>query len=429
MKVQRPRGTFDVLPEEVGRWRHVERAARRVAALYGFRELRTPIFESTDLFVRSVGEATDIVGKEMYTFRDGSGRSLTLRPEGTAPVIRAYLENSLGGAERAARLFYLGPIFRYEKPQAGRFRQHHQFGAEAIGIASPGQDAEIIRMLLHFYAELGLKGVSTALNSVGCGGCRPAYNAELAVYLAGRGDALCDDCRRRAATNPLRVFDCKQAGCAAVIAEAPKVSERVCAPCRAHFEELLSLLREAGVPFVVKPGLVRGLDYYTRTTFEIVAGELGAQNAVGGGGRYDDLVRLLGGPPTPAVGFGTGLERVLMVMREQGVGDPPAEGAEAAVVAWEADAMPDSRRVLASLRDAGIAAVGDHGGGSLKGQMRRAGREGIPYVLLLGGEERSRGAGRLKEMRTGEEREIPLAEAAAEIGRRLGRGARGAEGR
>lgn len=415
MKVQRPRGTCDVLPDEAARWRFIERTARRVAALYGFGEIRTPMFESTELFVRSVGEATDIVSKEMYTFKDGSGRSLTLRPEGTAPVIRAYLENSLGRQERSARLYYLGPVFRYEKPQAGRYRQHHQFGVESIGVASPAADAEIIQMLLYLYAELGIRGVSPMVNSVGCRECRPGYNAALGAYLREKGAALCEDCRRRAGTNPLRVFDCKQPGCAAIIAAAPRVPDHLCGTCREHFDALRGLLDEAGVHYRVKPELVRGIDYYTRTTFEIVAGELGAQNAVGGGGRYDDLVELLGGPPTPAVGFGTGIERILMVMREQGAAAPDEGGVAVGVVAWDPAGLADGRRVLRALRAAGVAAEMDPAGGSLKSQMRRLDRRGIPCALLLGGDERARGAGKLKDMHTGEEREIALDRVAAEL--------------
>ncbi len=421
MNIQRPRGTFDVLPDEAARWRFVERTARRVAALYGFGEIRTPIFESTELFVRGVGEATDIVGKEMYTFKDGSGRSLTLRPEGTAPVIRAYIENSLGRREKPARLYYIGPVFRYEKPQAGRYRQHHQFGVELIGAASAFADAEIIRMLMHFYGELGIRGAAPVLNSVGCRRCRPGYNAALGAYLLGKAGGLCADCRRRAETNPLRVFDCKQPGCAAVIAVAPRVRDHICAPCGEHFGELLSLLAEAGISFTVRPELVRGIDYYTRTAFEIVAGELGAQNAVGGGGRYDDLVEMLGGPPTPAVGFGTGIERALMVMREQGVAEPAEGGVEVGVVVWDPAALVDGRRAVRALRDAGVAAEMDAEGTSLRGQMRRLDRRGVPFALLIGDSERARGAGRLKEMRTGEEREISLDRVVEELMGRRGR--------
>jgi histidyl-tRNA synthetase len=420
MKLQRPRGTSDILPEDVWRWQFVERTARRLAWLYGYGEIRTPVFESTELFTRSVGEATDIVSKEMYTFSDRGGRSLTLRPEGTAPVIRAYLENNRDRTEKAVKLYYLGPIFRYEKPQAGRQRQHHQFGVEAIGIAEPEQDAEVIQMLMHLYEELGLTGLALVINSVGCRQCRPGYNERLRQFLGRSQGELCGECRTRTATNPLRVFDCKKPECVAVIASAPRVTDSLCPSCREHFDVLCACLRDSGIDYVIKKELVRGLDYYTRTAFEIVAGELGAQNAVGGGGRYDDLIELLGGRPTPAVGFGTGLERILMVMEEQGVEPRREGGLEVTVAVWEREGIVAGRRLVRSLRTAGIAAEMDFSAGSLKSRLRRAHRLGVPFVLLLGKDELSRGTARLKDMRSGEERDVDAARAADEIRKAVG---------
>jgi histidyl-tRNA synthetase len=409
MKIQRPRGTFDILPSDAKKWHFVEKTVRCIANLYGYGEIRTPIFESTDLFVRSVGETTDIVSKEMYSFKDRGGRSITLRPEGTASVIRSYLENSLGGKERLVKLYYLGPIFRYEKPQAGRFRQHHQFGVEAIGSAAPALDAEVIEMVMRLLGELGLKDLIATINSVGCTVCRPGYNKKLTHYLRERHASLCTDCRRRAETNPLRVFDCKQALCQAIIATAPKIGDSLCSLCREHFDAVCTFLDEAGVNHSVKPGLVRGLDYYTRTAFEIISTRLGAQNAVGGGGRYDNLIEMLGGRPTPAIGFGVGLERVLMLMMEHGVSVPVEGRLTVYVAVWENEAFTIARKVLQNLRESGIAAEIDYDLGSLKSQLRRADKLGVPFVVLAGRDEVERGVVRLKRMETGEEREIEVA--------------------
>lgn len=408
MKIQKPRGTFDILPGEVGLWRFVEDTARRVAALYGYREIRTPIFERTELFVRGVGASTDIVSKEMYSFDDRAGRSLTLRPEGTAPVIRAYIENSLGSREGFTKLFYIGPLFRYEKPQAGRFRQHHQFGAEAIGSSSTAVDAEIIEMVMSLYGELGLSGLTAAVNSVGCGDCRPGYDSALRGYLLERVPALCDDCRRRADVNPLRVFDCKNPSCAETIAGAPRLGDSLCPSCRTQFGDLRGMLDASGIRYEVKPELVRGLDYYTRTTFEVLSDALGAQNAVGGGGRYDNLVELLGGKPTPAIGFGTGLERIVMLLKERGLeyGDPGRPAVHFAF--WEEKNLGVARRILGALRRAGVAAEMDCEARSLKSQLRRANRASIPLVVILGGDEVAEGKARLKDMGTGEEKVLNL---------------------
>jgi len=415
MKIQRPRGTADILPDEARRWHFLERTARRVAALYGYGEVRTPIFESTDLFVKSEGESTDIVSKQMYTFKDRAGRSLTLRPEMTPNVIRAYLENSLNQKDKFIKLYYVGPIFRYEKPQAGRCRQHHQFGVEAIGSAAPALDAEIVEMIMHLYGELGLTGLKAIVNSVGCRKCRPDYTTVLRSYLELRLKALCPDCHRRAEINPLRVFDCTQPLCSATIARAPRVSDNLCDGCREHFHTFCALLEESGIEYTVKPELVRGLDYYTRTAFEIISEDLGAQDAVGGGGRYDDLIESLGGPPTPAIGFGTGLERILMVMEGRGVAVADEGALSVYLVAWEKEGMGAGRKILRSLRMRGVAAEMDHRMSSLKSQLRRADRLGVPFVLLLGKDERARGTATLRNMKTGEEREVALDSAAEAI--------------
>lgn len=393
----------------------VEETARRVAAGYGYGEARTPIFEHTELFVRGVGEATDIVSKEMYTFLDRAERSITLRPEGTASIIRAYLQHSLHRRERFTKWYYLGPVFRYEKPQAGRLRQHHQFGVEAIGCDNPALDAEVIGMLLAFYRELGLDKLTLLLNSVGCAECRPAYNALLRDYLAGVESKLCGECVRRARENPLRVFDCKVELCAPVIAAAPKVGASLCGPCREHFQSVCGFLDDDGIEYELRETLVRGLDYYTRTAFEVVAGELGAQNAVGGGGRYDGLIETLGGPSIPAIGFGAGLERILMVLESQNALPSPDEGPSVSIVVWEEQALPPARAVTAQLRAAAINVDIDYTLPSLKSQLRRANRLNIPLVLIVAPGELERGVIKLKNMRTGEEREVPRDQVPVEV--------------
>lgn len=419
MNIQRPRGTYDILPDDAARWRFVEDVVRRVAALYNYGEIRTPIFENTDLFVKSEGEATDIVSKQMYTFKDRAGRSLTLRPEMTPNVIRAYLEHSLDQKEKCAKLYYVGPIFRYEKPQAGRYRQHHQFGVEAIGIAAPALDAEVVEMIMHLYGELGLTGLKALVNSVGCKKCRPGYNAMLRGYLKTRMKDLCADCQRRAEVNPLRVFDCKLPLCASVIAHAPRVNDSLCDECQDHFRAFCALLEESGIEYKVKPELVRGLDYYTRTAFEVISEALGAQNAVGGGGRYDDLIESLGGPPTPAIGFGTGIERILMLLDEGGKALPVKRGGAVTVVAWGSECAAAARKLLRDLRRAGVAADMDFAMGSLRAQLRRADRSGSPCALLLGEDECARGVVKVKEMKTGEEREIALGEIAETLKKKI----------
>jgi len=314
MLYRRPRGVNDILPDEVGRWQQAEATFRELCRLYRYEEIRTPMFEATDLFVRAVGEDTDIVGKEMYTFEDRSGRSLTLRAEGTAPVIRAYLENKLQGQdhERLVKLYYIAPVFRYDRPQAGRYRQHHQCGAEAINSAAPEVDAEIIQLSMHFFRELGINEVTLLLNSVGCPVCRPAYIKALKNYAAPNLEHLCSDCQRRYETNPLRLLDCKNEQCQQIMENAPVLGDMLCPDCAEHFARLQQTLNVLDVSYTLDPTIVRGLDYYTKTAFEFVAPGLGAKDSIGGGGRYDELIEQCGGPSTPAVGVGIGLERVLI---------------------------------------------------------------------------------------------------------------------
>jgi len=317
------KGVKDILPEEVARWQAIEAAARRLASLYGYQEIRMPIFEVTELFARSIGASTDIVEKEMYTFQDRDGTSLTLRPEGTAGAVRSYIEHNLAASPTAQKLYYLGPMFRHERPQAGRLRQFHQFGVELLGTVNPCADVEVIALLWAFLTELGLPGLTLEMNSLGNATDRPAYKAILLDYLKQREDRLCENCRRRMGTNPLRVLDCKTPACRAATEDAPTMLEHLSAESRQQLEEVLNGLRALTIPFTLNPRLVRGLDYYTLTAFEVTARDLGAQNAVGAGGRYDGLVEALGGPPTPSVGFAVGLERISLMLPATTVPPPP----------------------------------------------------------------------------------------------------------
>ena len=380
MKFQVPRGTRDILPGEVERWQWMEERTREVMARYGYREVRTPLFETTDLFVRSVGEATDIVRKELYTFEDRKGRSLTLRPEGTAPLVRAFLENPSLRAEMPARLYYLGPMFRYERPQAGRYRQFWQIGAELLGSSRPEADAEMIDLFRAILAGVGLSKVTVLLNSLGDAVCRPRYREAIRAYFQSRAGELCGDCRERLATNPLRILDCKVPSCAPVIAGAPSVLDSLCPECAEHFEAVKRALEALSIPYEVTPRLVRGLDYYTRTVFEIHAANLGAQNAVGGGGRYDQLVKDFGGPDTPAIGFSIGMERLLMAIGDEGA--PKAPKPDACVVALEPGATMEAQALARALRDELIALV-DVSGKSSNAQMKWASKTGARWAVFV----------------------------------------------
>jgi histidyl-tRNA synthetase len=389
VKFQAPKGTHDILPGEVESWQWLEERTRAVMALYGYREVRTPMFESTDLFVRSVGEATDIVRKELYTFEDRKKRSLTLRPEGTAPLVRAYLENAPLRADPQARLYYMGPMFRYERPQAGRYRQFWQIGAELLGSPLPEADAEMIDLFRAILHDVGLREVTVLLNSLGDSVCRPRYKETIRAYFAQHEGSLCGDCKERLATNPLRILDCKVPSCAPLIAGAPSVLDSLCPECAEHFGSVKRALESLGIPYEVAPRLVRGLDYYTRTVFEIHAAGLGAQNAVGGGGRYDQLVKDFGGPDTPAIGFSIGMERLLLVVGEERA--PKAKGPDVSVIALEPGAAMEAQslaRVLRGLseepeRRGWLDVVVDTAGRSANSQMKWASKIGARWAVFV----------------------------------------------
>jgi len=404
--IKAPKGTYDLLPEEAAQRDLVVATAARVFASYGYRRIVTPEIEETGLFQRGVGEATDIVRKEMYTFADKGGRSMTLRPEGTAPVCRAYLEHGLHKWPQPAKLWYYCPMFRYERPQAGRYREHYQIGAEAIGSADPAADAEVIALLGGIFAEVGVEDVRLNMNSMGDGRCRPAYVAKLREYLRAREGELCGDCLARLELNPLRTFDCKVPSCRTVLDQAPRVVEHLCPECREHFDVVLELVRRAGLEPHLDFRLVRGLDYYTRTTFEFSSDRLGAQSGVGGGGRYDGLIEQLGGPPTPGVGWGSGLERITQSMRPQA----PAQGSPSVfIMSFDAGFRTLAFGLAQDLRAAGITAELDLAGRSQKGQLKHALRMGATWAVLVGPGEPGPDMVRLRALRGGGEEDVPAA--------------------
>jgi histidyl-tRNA synthetase len=429
MRFQTVKGTHDILPDEVGQWRHVEQTVRQMMASYNYKEIRTPVFEHTELFSRSIGQDTDIVGKEMYTFTDGGRRSLTLSPEGTAPVVRAYIQNNLGAKSPQVKLFYLAPMFRQENPQKGRYRQFHQFGMEALGSMDASQDAEIIALAMGIYDQLGLGSLSLRLNSVGCRACRPGYRDVLRSYIKERLEYLCSDCRQRYDQNPLRVLDCKESSCREQTGDVPLMSDHLCSECRQHFERVQQLLGGLDIDYVLDGRLVRGLDYYTKTAFEVLSGELGAQDALGGGGRYDDLVEMLGGEPTPAVGFAAGIERLILVLSQRGSLPKTPETLDLFTVALGPEAQEAALKILAELRRRRIQADTDFLGRSMRAQLRVANRLGARFVLIIGEQELEKKKLVLKDMQGGQQEEIDLDEAVEKICRRLAPAASGSEAR
>ena len=406
MQYKAPRGTSDILPEEQKYWRYIEQKALEQCRRFGYRRLDTPVFEDAGLFTRSIGEGTDIVTKEMYIFNDRSDNSLALRPEGTAPICRAYVEHGMASLAQPVKLFYLASIFRYERPQAGRYREHHQFGCEAIGESDPAIDAEVITMAWNFFASLGLTGLTLKLNSIGCKACRPAYLERLREDYTAYSDRLCPDCQVRMEKNTLRLLDCKQPSCHDIAEFAPRSADHLCKDCDNHFKAVRQYLDIAGVPYEISHRLVRGLDYYTRTVFEIQPPGEGAQTSVGGGGRYDGLIEEIGGKPTPAIGFGTGIERIVLNLKTQQVPIPPVPGQDVFISYRGDDAKAEAVRLAALLRSNGIGTILAFGDRSLKAQMRQAGGSGCAHVIIIGDDELRTKSITLRMMGTGEQQNI-----------------------
>ncbi|MFZ5923666.1 MAG: histidine--tRNA ligase [Bacillota bacterium] len=406
--IKAPRGTADVLPEQSALWLRVENTVRRVCRNAGYGEIRTPIFEHTELFERGVGAVTDIVEKEMYTFLDKAGRSITLRPEGTAAVVRAYLEHKMKARPQPVKLYYIGPMFRYERPQSGRYRQHTQFGVEALGSRDPALDAEVISILIEVYKSLGLTGFVVRLNTIGCPVCRPGYKDVLVKALSGRIGELCLDCQRRLERNPLRVLDCKNDACRQISRELPPVFEHLCDECRDHFEGVTGYLRTLGLVYEIDSRIVRGLDYYTKTVFEVIHAGLGAQDALGGGGRYDCLAEELGGDRTPGVGFAAGIERAVKILEAEAPEAGATDGIRVFVASIGAPGKVEAFRTVQALRERGVSADLDYMGRSLKAQMKSADRLGAAKVVILGEEELQNKTATVKDMSTGEQLQVPL---------------------
>ncbi len=405
---QAPRGTADILPEEQPYWHYVRQKAANICQLYGYERIDSPIFEDTGLFVRSVGQGTDIVEKEMYTFTDKGDNKITLRPEGTAPVCRAYLEHGLQNQPQPVKFYYLAPIFRYERPQAGRLRQHHQFGCEAIGDDDPALDSEVIDMAWQFFLSLGLQRLSLQLNSIGCKQCRPAYIERLKDYYAKHARELCPDCKVRLERNPLRLLDCKQPSCQRLTDSAPRSMDHLCPECNSHFNRLKEHLKRLLIPFTLNHRLVRGLDYYTRTVFEIQPEAGGAQSTLGGGGRYDDLISELGGKPTPAIGFGTGIERIILNLKKQAVAVPALPRPQIFIAHAGDEARGEAIKLASRLRQAGIGTIAATGNKSLKAQLRQANSLGARQTIIIGEDEIKAASVTLRDMTSAQQKTVPL---------------------
>ena len=404
-----PRGTVDILPAEQAYWAFVQSRAAEVCRLYGYERLDTPVFEDYGLFARSDAGGTDLVEKEMYVFEDRSGQKLTLRAENTAPVCRAYVEHGMSNLPQPVRLYYLGPTFRYERPQAGRYRQHHQFGCEALGDPSASLDVEVIELAIGFLTSLGLRQLTVLLNSIGCRQCQPQYVELLRTHYEAISSEVCDDCRVRMVRNPLRLLDCKEPVCRTFADEAPRISEHLCPDCEVHFREVQEQLQVLGIGFTFNHKLVRGLDYYTRTVFEILPKREGGQSAIVGGGRYDGLIEQIGGRPTPGVGFATGIERIILNLKEQGIEAPPL-GGPAVYIAHLGDAARLAAVTLSrELRDLQIGVIASTGGKSLKSQLRQANSLGVRYTVILGDDEVARNEAMVRDMTANVQATVPRA--------------------
>lgn len=402
------KGTKDVLPGEIYKTQYIESTALDVAERFGFKEIRTPVFEHTELFQRGVGDTTDVVQKEMYTFDDKGGRSITLRPEGTAGAARSFLENGLCNETLPQKVCYLTSCYRYEKPQAGRLREFHQFGVECFGAQSPLADAEIISLANTFFKELGVKDLTLEINSIGCPTCRAEYHKALKTYFEGRKDELCDTCKDRMERNPMRILDCKSPVCSEIAKDAPVVLDYLCDECREHFEKVKSYLNAQNIAFKVNPRIVRGLDYYTKTVFEFISESIGAQGTVCGGGRYDGLIEELGGQKTPSLGFGLGIERLMLLMEAQGCEFPKESMPDLFIAALGEKAQLKAVEIANDMREEGFTCLYDVNGRSLRAQMKYANKLGAKYTIVLGDDEVESGIAKLKNMESGEETEIAL---------------------
>lgn len=408
MLTKGPRGTKDMLPSEAYKWHYVEDIVKKVAKNFGYEEIRTPIFEHTELFERGIGDTTDVVEKEMYTFFDRGDRSITLKPEGTAPVARSFIEHKLYADTQPTKMFYITPVFRYERPQAGRYRQHHQFGVEVFGAPSPSVDAEVINLAMTVYKTFGVKNLELRISSVGCPKCRAEYHKILRQYLENRLDKLCTTCQGRFERNPMRIIDCKSDICQAELTEVPLMLEHICGECKDHFEILKKYLEVSELEYVVDPRIVRGLDYYTKTAFEIITDEAGKKGTVCGGGRYDKLVEDCGGPSTPGVGFGMGLERTILTLENQGIEIPKPTGLDVFIVTIGETASYEGFRLLNRFRKIGLVADMDHLNRSVKAQFKYANKLVVNYTIVIGEEELSKGIVKLKNMVNSKEVEVNL---------------------
>ncbi|MBP3627257.1 MAG: histidine--tRNA ligase [Clostridia bacterium] len=413
------KGTNDILPSDSHKWQFVESKMLETAELYGFKEIRVPVFEHTEVFLRSVGDTTDVVQKEMYTFDDKGGRSITLRPELTAGVIRSSIENGLVNGALPVKVCYIGGCYRYEKPQAGRLREFHQFGVECMGAAAPSADAEVISLARQILCNLGIDDISLEINSIGCPECRKKYHAALKEYFTAKTDELCDTCKDRLERNPMRILDCKSPICSGIAADAPVVIDYLCDDCAEHFEGVKAHLSAAGIEYKINPHIVRGLDYYTRTVFEFVSGDIGAQSTVCGGGRYDGLISQMGGPSVPSLGFAMGIERLMLAINNKGVELPDAHTPDIYIAAMGENAALKATELCAVLRNDGLKAQTDICARGLKAQMKYANKIGAKFSMVLGDDEISSGKAKLKDMEKGNEREIALDEISEELGEEI----------
>lgn len=411
LNVKAPKGTRDMLPSDSHKWHAAEKQIRQICKVYGFNEIRTPIFEHTELFLRGIGDTTDVVQKEMYTFEDKGNRSITLKPEGTAGVVRSYIEHGLFNDPQPTKMYYLStPVFRYENPQAGRLRQHHQFGVEIFGAKLPSADVEIISMALMLFEKLGIKDLALRINSIGCPVCRPKYQKALRDFLQERLPLLCGLCKQRFETNPMRIIDCKVDSCKEAVSGFPIMLDYLCDECNEHFESVKEHLSAIGIEYTIDPEIVRGLDYYTKTVFEVVSNAIGSQGTVCGGGRYDGLIEQCGGPETPGVGFGLGMERLLMVAQNQGIELGQQNKVQVFVGALGDNARVEALKICAKLREGGIIATVDHVGKSAKAQFKYMNKIGCRLAIMIGDNELESGKVNVKDLEQSNSNEYELSD-------------------